>query len=62
MIVKNHIIQTYSVVDHNQNKKDYVQQILQMKYNVDIEIPKMNQVQLIQNNLKRCYASKKHQS
>ena len=61
MIVKDHILQRYVEIDHNQSKLDYMQQIIQTKYNVNIHIPKMNQVLLIQNNLKRFYSSKKHQ-
>ena len=54
MIVKDHILNKYVFLE-NKNKNILFEEILQTKYNVNIHIPKMNQVELIKNNIKNVY-------
>lgn len=42
----------------NKSSKTYFQQLILHQYGVFIDIPKQNQVQLIQNNLKSLYSKK----
>jgi|MDTC01.3.fsa_nt_gb hypothetical protein len=42
----------------NKSSKSYFQQLILHQYGVFIDMPKQNQVQLIQNNLKSLYSKK----
>lgn len=59
MIVKDHISGKFVVIQNNDNRDVYFQDIVQTKYNINIHIPKQNQVQLIQNNLRVLYEKRK---
>lgn len=61
MIVKNHSTGKYMVI-RNTNRSHYYHNIILTKYNKNINIPNMNQVELIQNNLKLFYDKSKGKS
>ena len=55
MIVKSIITNNYIHILKNGSKEDYMQEIIQAKYNININIPKINQVKLIQDTLKKTF-------
>lgn len=57
MIVKSVYHQQYIHVT-NDTSKSYFQQLIMHQYGVFIDMPKQNQVKLIQNNLKSLYSKK----
>ena len=59
MIVKDHISGKFVMIQNKDNHDVYFQDIVRTKYNINIQIPKQNQVQLIQNNLRVLYEKRK---
>ena len=54
MIIKDHISGKYIIVEKKTNHQ-YFHTILMKQYNVNVHIPKMNQVQMIRNNIDTMY-------
>lgn len=54
MIVKNNTTGKYTII-HKTNTQDFYRQILLQQYNMNLLIPKMNQVQMIQNIIQSKY-------
>ena len=54
MIVKNHSTGKYMIIKKTTNH-DYFEQIIALQYNINIHMPKMNQVSVIQNNIQLYY-------
>ena len=59
MIVKSIITNNYVHILKNGSKEDYMQEIIQTKYNININIRKINQVKLIQDTLKKPFNNSK---
>jgi len=54
MIVKNNITGKYMIIKKT-TKHEYFEQIIASQYNINIHAPKMNQVQIIRNNIASKY-------
>ena len=54
MIVKNHINGKYMIIKKS-TKHEYYEKIIAMQYNINIHVPKMNQVEMIRNNIDAKY-------
>lgn len=54
MIVKNHITGKFMIIKKTTNH-EYYEQIIAAQYNINIHVPKMNQVQMIRNNIDAKY-------
>ena len=54
MIVKNYTTGKYTIIKKT-NIQDYYLQIILQQYNVNLFIPKMNQVKMIQNIIQAKY-------
>ncbi len=54
MIIKDHISGKYIIVEKKSNHH-YFHTILLKQYNVNVQLPKMNQVQMIRNNIDTLY-------
>ena len=61
MIVKNNSTGKY-IVMRNANHSHYYHAVIITKYNININIPNINQVELIKNNLKLFYDKSKGKS
>ena len=55
MIVKNNVTGKYMIIKNNTTTKNYYEQIIQEQYNININIPNVNQVNKIKNLLNRKY-------
>mgnify|MGYP001223774631 CR=1 FL=1 len=62
MIIKDHITGKIVHIKNNGNMEIYLHDIIQRKYNENINIPTVNQVELIQNNIKILYEKRKSKS